>query len=316
MMERYKDNGLCDFLKERYKNNEENSEIKFFDTDKSLLVVASKKDSVPICLIIDDRIEKGTDASLLSGNEKYYGNECYKIAQQAKLPLFWVRYVDCEILENSDYVYLWHSNNKKGTFERIQLRTMIDKFAEYGIKAKLENRTPQKSKNDSLSSAFHIWQRECLRIGIFADIDLIRMHDNEVVELIELKRSYIDFNNWNPYNADINNFAILSNFCNKLGDVDFHIVFNTQLNELPRGLDTTLLMYYRMIQKHDKGIYYDKIDILKIYQIERRENIYYYPLPYPVLLGTIKIEDYLEYKTYKAFVNEKLRIAIINKKFR
>ena len=76
---------------------------------------------------------------MLSDNEKYYGNECYKIAQQAKLPLFWVRYVDCEILENSDYVYLWHSNNKKGTFERIQLREMIDKFAEYGIKAKLEN---------------------------------------------------------------------------------------------------------------------------------------------------------------------------------
>lgn len=313
-MERYKDNGLCDFLKEHYKNNEENSKIKFFDTDKSLLVVASKKDSVPICLIIDDRIEKGTDAGLLSGNEKYHGNECYKIAQQAKLPLFWVRYVDCEILENSDYVYLWHSNNKKGTFERIQLRKMIDKFAEYGIEAKLENRTPQKSKNDSLSSAFHIWQRECLRIGIFVDIDLIRMHDNKVVELIELKRSYIDFNKWNPYNADINNFAILSNFCNKLGDVDFHIVFNTQLNELPCGLETRLLMYYRMIQKKDKGIYYDKIDTLKIYQIERRENIYYYPLPYPVLLGTIKIEDYLEYKTYKAFVDEKLRIAISTKK--
>lgn len=308
-MERYKDNGLCDFLKERYKNNE----IKFFDTDKSLLVVASKKDSVPICLIIDDRIEKGIDASSLSDNEKYYGNECYRIAQQAKLPLFWVRYVDCEILKNSDYVYLWHSNNKKSTFERIQLRKMIDKFAECRIEAKLENRTPQKSKNDSLSSAFHIWQRECLRIGIFADIDLIRMHDNKVVELIELKRSYIDFKKWNPYNADINNFAILSNLCNKLGNVDFHIVFNTQLNELPRGLETKLLMYYRKIQKKDKGIYYDKIDTLKIYQIERRENVYYYPLPYPVLLGTIKIEDYLEYKTYKAFVDEKLKQQLLLK---
>lgn len=304
MMERYKDNGLCDFLKERYENNENNSEIKFFDTDKSLLVVASKRDSTPICLILDDRIEKNTDVSLLTYNERNHGNECYRIAQQANLPLFWVRYVDCEILQNKDYVYLWHSNNKKSTFERIQLGQMIDMFAKYGIKAKLENRTPQKRKNDSLSSAFHIWQRECLRIGIFADIDLIRMHDNKVVELIELKRSYIDFDKWNPFNADINNFAILSNFCNSLGDVDFHIVFNTQLDELPSGLEARLLRYYRMIQKKDKGIYYDKIDTLKLYQIERRENVYYYPLPYPVLLGKINIEDYLEYNTYKAFIDE------------
>ena len=303
-MERYKDNGLCDFLKERYKNNEKSSEIKFFDTDKSLLVVASKRDSVPLCLIIDDRIKKGTDAGVLSDTEKYHGNECYKIAQQAKLPLFWVRYVDREILHNNDHVYLWHSNNKQGTFERIQLRQMIELFAEYGIEAKLEDKTPQKRKNDSLSSAFHIWQRECLRIGIFADIDLIRMRDNKVVELIELKRSYIDFDKWNPYNADINNFAILSNFCNKLGNVDFHIVFNTQLDKIPYGLEARLRKYYRMIHKKDKGVYYDKIDRLKLYRIERRENIYYYPLPYPVLLGVITIEYYLEYNTYKNFIDD------------
>lgn len=303
MMERYKDNGLCDFLKERYKNDEKNSEIKFFNTNKSLLIVASKNDSIPICLIIDDRIEKGTNAGLLSEKEKEYGNECYKIAQQAKLPLFWVRYADREILTNEDYVHLWCSDSKDHKFHRIQLKQMIGIFDKHNIKADLENRTPQKSKNDSLSSAFHIWQRECLRIGIFADIDLTRMHHNKVVELIELKRSRIGFHKWNPYNADINNFAILSNFCHMLGGVDFHIVFNVQLSELPRGLENKLSIYYRKVQKN-KDTYYDKIDILKLYQVERRENVYYYPLPYPVLLGAIGIEDYLEYTTYKAFIDK------------
>ncbi len=303
-MERYKDNGICDFLKERYKNDEKSSEIRFFDTNKSLLVVASKEDSLPICLIIDDRIEKGTNAGVLSDQEKHYGNECYKIAKQAKLPLFWIRYVDCEILRNHDYVYLWHAKVNGNEFQRMRLGQIIDVFAQYGINAKLEYRTPQKRKNDSLSSAFHIWQRECLRIGIFADIDLIRMHDNKVVELIELKRSAINFDQWRPFNDDINNFAILSNFCNKLGKVDFHIVFNTQLHKLPCTIEDGLLKYYRKIQKKDKKIWYDKIDCLKLYRVERRENIYYHPLPYPVLLGMIRIEDYLEYKTYKNFLDE------------
>ena len=32
-------NGFCDFLKERYLSNGESSEIRFFDTDKFLVVV-------------------------------------------------------------------------------------------------------------------------------------------------------------------------------------------------------------------------------------------------------------------------------------
>lgn len=303
-MERYKDNGFCEFLKEKYDGNEEQSEIKFFDTEKSLLVVASKRDSVPVCLVLDDRIDKECDAKKLLDKEKTHAKECLKIAKQANLPLFWVRYVDCEILTNDDYIYLWHSQKMDGKFEVVQLKELVKIFNEYGIDAKLENRTPNKSKNESLSSAFHMWQRECLRIGIFADLDLVRIHDDKVVELIELKRSYIQFSKWNPYNADINNFAILSNLCEKLGGVDFHILFNEQIKALPYGLESRLLAYYRKIQKIDKTIFYDKIDMLKLYKVERIENVYYYPLPYPILLGTISIEDYLVYKKYQDFLDE------------
>lgn len=301
-MERYKDNGFCDFLKETYRGREEESEIRFFDTDKSLLVVAEKKESNPLCLVIDDRVKTEEEAGVLSAQEKIYGNECFRIAKQAGLPLFWIRYVDCEALENEDEVYLWHSGVGSGEFTRAPIRTLVKLFGRYNIRARLENRSPQKRKNDSLSSAFHLWQRECLWVGIFTDLDLIRMRDGRVVELIELKRSYQPPREWNPYNDDINNFAILSNFCERLGGVDFHILFNTQLAKLPRKLDEKALPYYRKIEKEDRGVYYDKIDRLKLYQVERREGVYYYPLPYPVFLGMIGIEDFLNYEAYQTFL--------------
>lgn len=314
-MERYKDNGFCDFLKERYAGNEKQSGLKFFDTDKSLLVVAKKQDSMPLCLIIDDRVAQNrvngdNDIGFLSDKEKDYGNVCYMIAQQAKLPLFWIRYVDREILRNDDEVYLWHSNkhsDKKGsTFDRVRLRSLVDLFHDHKIEAELENKTPQKRKNDSLSSAFHLWQRECLKIGIFADLDLIRVHGNRVIEVIELKRSSIPFDNWRPCNADINNFAILSNFCHMLGDVDFHIVFNAQIRKSQGKAAPGVSVYYKEIQKKD-GTYYDKIDLLKLYKIERWEKVYYYPLPYPVPLGTIEIEKFLKYEEYRSFVDQNQR---------
>ncbi|MCI8513993.1 MAG: hypothetical protein HFI93_05100 [Lachnospiraceae bacterium] len=301
-MERYKDNGICDFLKETCTDQNRDSEIRFFDTDKSLLVVADKRESKPLCLIIDDRVRKGGDPSVLSEEEKRYGNECFVLAKQAGLPLFWVRYVDREILQNDDEVYLWHSGSETSEMKRAPIRTLADLLNECGIRARLERRMPQKRKNDSLSSAFHIWQRECLWVGIFTDLDLIRMREGRVVELIELKRSYVPFSEWNPYNDDINNFAILSNFCELLGGVDFHIVFNAQLAGLPQGLDEKERIYYRRIEKKDKGVYYDKIDRLKLYQVERREHVYYYPLPYPVLLGVISIKDFLNYDMYRSFL--------------
>lgn len=301
-MGRYKDNGICDYLREKYKENDWKSGIRFYNIDKSLLIVASKRESQPLCLIIDDRVEPSQNPAYLSEDEKRYGNECFRIAHQAGLPLFWVRYIDCKILRNEDFVYLWHSKIGTGKFESVQLLSFISVFAQYGIEAKLENRTPEKRENDSLSSAFHMWQRECLKIGIFADMDLVRMHEGKVVELIELKRSYIRYDKWNPYNADINNFAILSNFCKMLGDVEFHVVFNSQLDRIPYEAKDRLI-YYRKIQKKNNRVYYDKIDLLKIYRVERRENVYFYPLPYPVYIGTIDIENYLEYEKYIGFIN-------------
>lgn len=302
-MERYNDNGFCDYLKEKYVS-EEHSEIKFFNTDKSLLAVASKSTFEPLCMIIDDRIESDEDANTLSKSEAAFGNQCYTIACKARLPLFWIRYVDRDVLTNEDFVHLWHMNSPNGQFQQTQLKELPQLFGAYGIEAQLENKTPQKKKNDSLSSAFHYWQRECLRVGIFADLDLIRIHGGEMVELIELKRSTKDFNVWQPYQKDINNYAILSRLCERLGQMDFHIVFNAQIPAVPQGTGEGDLKYYRKIVKKGKGDYYDKIDVLKVYRVEPGTNPFDSTLPGWNLLGTIGIEDYLEYETYADFTEK------------
>ena len=293
-MERYETNGFCEYLKQ-YKNQHN---FRFYDTTKSLLVVAKKQDNEPIMLIIDDRVTKEEYESGLNQYEKDFGNICYRMAKAAKLPLFWIRYVDRDILENDDWVTLWENGKKcdgdQNGFQKIQMKRIVSVFRNYGIDAILENRTPQKRKNDSLSSAFHIWQRECLKVGVFADIDLIRMSkDNRhVAAIIELKRSHYSLKRWRPFAFDLNNFSIISNFCKRMGNVPFYIIYHEQIPYSPTSLNEMERRYYFPVQK--KGTpYLDKVDYLKVFQVEQKENVYFYSLPYPVCMGIYQIDDWI-----------------------
>lgn len=293
-MERYEKNGFCEYLKA----HPEKHMIKFYDTEKSLLVIANKRNNQPIMLIIDDRVSKEEYEEELNQYEKDFGNTCFLLAQKSKLPLFWIRYIDKDILTNEDEISLWESDNKKGVFSKVKMKSLVDVFLKHNIQAELENRTPEKRKNDSLSSAFHIWQRECLKVGIFADLDLIRMTDDgqQVMEIIELKRSFYKLNQWRPFYFDINNFAIVSNFCELLGSVPFRIIYNEQVTKIPESTDRRLLEYYYKLDKKNRNNeeYYDKIDIVKVFEVNRKEDVYFYTLPYPELIGEIAIDEYID----------------------
>lgn len=293
-MERYEINGFCEYLKHSKKQHN----FRFYDTTKSLLVVAKKQDNEPIMLIIDDRVTDKEYEQGLDLYEKEFGNICYTMAKTAKLPLFWVRYVDREFLKNEDWVALWESGYKyiegKDGFRKIQMKDLVTIFRDYGIEATLEYRTPQKRKNDSLSSAFHIWQRECLKVGVFADIDLVKMSKDKrhVAAIIELKRSHYSMDQWRPFTFDLNNFCIISNFCKKMGEIPFYILYHEQIRFLPYGIEKEQKKYYFPIQK--KGTpYFDKVDYLKIFQVEQREHVYFYSLPYPVCMGIYPIDDWI-----------------------
>ena len=294
-MERYESNGFCEYLK-KYEGQHD---FKFYDTTKSLLVVAGKQDNEPIMLIIDDRVKKEEYETGLNPYEKSFGNICYCIAKTANLPLFWIRYVDREILNNYDTVSLWEevSRDKDGRdrdgFRTIQMKDLVSVFQSHNIQAELENRTPQKRKNDSLSSAFHIWQRECLKVGVFADIDLIRFRKNKVESIVELKRSYYGLNSWRPFAKDLNNFSIISNVCRRLGDIPFYILYHEQIPcSSGKNIKKEEQKYYVPIEKKGKP-YFDKVDYVKIFHVERRDDVYFYSLPYPVCDGIYRVDDWI-----------------------
>lgn len=290
-MERYTDNGLCNHIKEAVDKGAI-TDLQFYDIEKSLLVVAKKKDNMPIALFIDDRCENPLAG--LTAEEKKYGNVCYSLAKQAKLPLLWIRYVDVPILTNDDFVYVYDAG-KAAEFKKVKMRQIVDILHEHGIACELENRSPRKGKNDSLSSAFHLWQRECLKVGVFTDIDLIRIDGSEVKEILELKRSFYSLDSWRPFYFDINNFAIIKNLCNRLGNVSFKIIYNTQVREIPYNASVTDI-YHKTVKQQSGEVYYDKLDRLKVFDVELRDDVYFYPLPYPVFKEFITIEDFLHKK--------------------
>lgn len=81
--------------------------------------------------------------------------------------------------------------------------------------------------NDKTSSAYHKWQRSTLgnRI-IVSDLDLIRVDsDNNPLEIIELKRSTMGLNLWNPYAEDYINFNLVESLSKKL-KIPLNIIYN------------------------------------------------------------------------------------------
>ena len=261
-MERYTDNGLCNYIENAVRRGAETN-LKFYDLSKSLLVVARKEDNWPIAMFIDDRCSDPSENAITPA-EREYGKVCYRLARKAGLPLVWIRYIDDHELTNDSVVYLAVPELRQ-RFYRVKIGEIARILRDnYGIDCVLRNKTPQKEKNDSLSSAFHLWQRECLDIGIFADIDLIRVNNDSVSEIIELKRSYLPLETWTPFPADSHNFEILKNLCTMLGNIPFRIVFNTQVPYGPE-IEKNPKLYYQTIKQRNGEKYYDKLDKLKVF---------------------------------------------------
>lgn len=287
-MERYSNNGICLYIKKQVEKGA-NSNILFYDITRSLLVIADKKNNEPIALLIDDRVE--IEENVFSEEEKRYANICILIATRANLPLFWIKYKDREILMNEDQVLFWDSINKTGRFQSIKMGELESIFKKSGISCSLVHKTPQKWKNDSLSSAFHIWQRDCFKVGVFTDVDLIRMEGDEIKEVIELKRSFFQLEKWHPFNNDINNFSIISNLCRMIGNVPLSIVYNLFTSD-ESIISRTKPQYIFPSNKGEKR-YYDIVDKLKVFTVEMRENVYCYPLPYPIFKEYSDVDTYV-----------------------
>lgn len=83
-----------------------------------------------------------------------------------------------------------------------------------------------KAINRASSSTYHDWQRANLGSIRAVDLDLLRMDEkHRPCDLIELKRSSIPLDRWQPFSDDSPNFEALARFCRKAG-LGLELVFN------------------------------------------------------------------------------------------
>lgn len=310
-MVRYDDNGLCTYLI----NHANSHTISFYDSSKSLLIISNKVTNEPILLLWDNRVTEEEYKSFEASNyeSKVYQISC-ELADRINLPLVLIRYVDMKLM-TSDTIVQFVSRDPdteisekyiRDNIEEQKIKYLVDYITSKGQKAELINKIPKKTQNDKLSSAFHIWQRTCMKVGIFTDIDLIRIVDNKIQGIIELKRSINQLKYWKPYSADFFNYVMLMKFCDKAG-IGLNIVFNHQIsekqfNQIPNSPIKT--DYYYKVIKNNGEVVYDDISNLKIFELYHSTGLYNKcnVIPYPI--GEETIGDFID-NTKSLTVNRK-----------
>lgn len=174
-----------------------------------------------------------------------------RITERTMVPVNFIRF-DPE--KDMDTVQYWEPGMKdipEISSERLKKRLML-----YGLK--MNEIMAHKSINDKSSSPYHDWQRKNMGDSVVvADIDLVRYDESGPLEIIELKRSYIDIDKWEPYKQDYRNFILISKLA-RARNLDFYIVYNRRVKEP----------------------FYDDVSKLKIFEFDHRMQTYCHLLGY------------------------------------
>ena len=128
------------------------------------------------------------------------------------------------------------------------LSELKDWFAKAGLAVK--GSATSKAINDAASSAYHKWQRENLGAIKVSDMDLLRLDPDTggVVEILELKRSFISLENWRPYPVDFQNFNVIENLATRVG-VRFTIAYNVRITQPTFRDDASLISLFDYSRK-------------------------------------------------------------------
>lgn len=91
-------------------------------------------------------------------------------------------------VDNIEYIKI--QDALLGTWKDISLQELKDVFKKFGVP--INDNPCYKAINDKKSSAYHNWQRENLGNITVSDIDLIRVSEGRIQEIVELKRSFLN----------------------------------------------------------------------------------------------------------------------------
>lgn len=206
MVKHYSGNAIYNFINAKKLQNY----LTF--AEKEWLLLYGSSDCIPKLMAYVIEIDSLSDE--ISDKNKRNGNLSFRFAQKVGIPIVIVRFV-----ANDDTLQVYWKNNWKVT----TYSGLADIFNQFGL---LKDGDTGKDVNRYLSSRYHKWQRETLGAIIVSDFDLLELDESgNVIKLFELKRSYIDIEEWRPFEADYNNFSLLTNLLLQT-DVDFYIIYN------------------------------------------------------------------------------------------
>lgn len=229
----YAGNGVYKYLdKSEYKN-------KFFWTSGNLwLLVYGDENYEPRVLTVASANKLGQNTTI---EERNAVHAAQRITEGTQVPVNFIRFDPEKTMETVQY---WESGMKN--IHVISSERLKEKMMKYGLK--MNEVMAHKSINDRSSSPYHDWQRKNMGDSVVVtDIDLVRHDGNKPIEIIELKRSYIDIDKWEPYQDDYKNFIVMSKLARKR-NVSFYIVYN----------------------KRTKQPFYDDVSKLKIFEFDHR----------------------------------------------
>lgn len=229
----YVGNGVYKYLvKSKYKD-------KFFWTSGNLwLLVYGDENFEPKVLTVASEHKLGQNTTI---QERSAVHVAQLITEGTEVPVNFIRFDPEKTMETVQY---WESGMKN--IPEISSERLKEKLMMYGLK--MNEVMAHKSINDKSSSPYHDWQRKNMGDSVVvADIDLVRRDGDEPIEIIELKRSYIDIDKWEPYQQDYRNFILLSKLARKR-NVNFYIIYN----------------------KRTKQPFFDDVSRLKIFEFDHR----------------------------------------------
>lgn len=207
-MPEYRGNAVYDYVTEHHLNY-------YFSAEDHWILVYGDAQSIPKILVLAFRVER--IATSLSADEKNTGNRAFLMAKELRLPFLFIRF-----MSGLDRVAVWEGRLQEWrVYSYDQLR---DLYEAYGV---VRPGTARKEVNQYVSSPYHDWQRQNLGRITVSDFDLLKYEGCRIQEIIELKRSKLQIEDWTPYAADYPNFALLINLIVGSGKkIPFKLYYN------------------------------------------------------------------------------------------